>query len=195
MKTVLIILLLIAELNLLGQSKLPSFASARKDSVAFIHYFPGKADYILAYSEEGYWWSNIENYKLLVREGNTWTKWTYYKKWKSSNELSTNKRKKKAMYFKKIAVVNPSSAKMLLDSLTLQKFWTLSSDSLSESRGLIISDDINYKFQIETSESRQIIESYAPEYYVKKYPDMIQRIAFLNGKDIFLRWWKRQAYN
>jgi hypothetical protein len=195
MKTLLFIFLLFGQLTLLGQTSLPTFTSAKKDTLAFLQFLPAKADFILAYSEESYWWSNTETFKLLVRKGNTWTIWTYYKKWKSSGDVHDNNGKKKPKFFKKRGVVDSLSVKELFDSLDLVNFWTLNIDSLNETRDNDISDVVNYKFQLENPIGRQILESYAPEYYVEKYPDMRQRVLFLQGKEIFRRWWKRHAAN
>ena len=124
-----------------------------------------------------------------------WTAWTYYKKWKSSSEVYDNKGKKKKKYFKKVATLDSSTVKELFDSLALVNFWTINVDSLNETRGGDISDDVNYIFQIENTTGRQILESYAPEYFIEKFPDMRQRVVFLQGRDIFKRWWKRYAAN
>jgi hypothetical protein len=195
MKSFLFIFFLFGQLTLPGQTSLPKFTSARTDSFTFLQFFPAKADFILAYSEESYWWSNTEDFKLLVRTGNTWAIWTYYKKSKSSSNVYSNDGKKKHKYFKKQANLDSAAVNELFDSLALANFWTLSMDSLNETRGSDISDDVNYKFQIENETGRQILESYAPEYYIGKFPDMKQRIIFLQGKDIFRRWWKRHAAN
>ena len=195
MKSFIFILLLFGQLTLLGQTSLPMFTSAERDSLTFFQYFPEKADFILAYSEESYWWSNIEDFKLLVRTEKTWTIWTYYKKWKSSSDVYRNNGKKKHKYFKKLAELDSSAVYELFDSLDLAKFWTLTSESLNDTRGSDISDYVNYEFQIETKTGKQILESYAPEYYIEKFPDMQQRITFLYGTEIFKRWWKRLAAN
>jgi hypothetical protein len=159
--------------------------------LAFLQYFPTKVDYLLAYSEEGYWWSNIENFRLLARTGSSWTAWIYYRKWKSSANVQENNGKKKNKYFKKVSALEPDAIREILDSLTLIDFWRLRDDSLNETRGSDISDDINYIFQLENKSGRQVLESYAPEYFLGKFPDMNQRAVFLRGKDIFRRWWKR----
>ena len=58
-------------------------------------------------------------------------------------------------------------------------------------RGTSIFDDVNYKFQIENVQNRQVLQSYAPEYYLEMFPDMQQRVLFLKGRDVFKRWWKK----
>jgi len=193
MKTLLFIFLLFGQVTF-GQIPMPAFTSEKKDTTSFLQFLPVKADYILAYSEESYWWSNTEDFNLLVRTGNTWMTWTYYRKWKSSSDVYA-KNGKRQKYFKKQAVVDSSSVKELFDSLALIKFWTLSADTLNEPKGRDISDDVNYKFQIENLTGRQILESYAPEYYIDKFPEMQQRAIFVQGKEIFRRGWKRNAAN
>lgn len=191
----LFIFLFIGQLNIVAQNSLPTFVSGKNDTSTFLQYLPTNADFVFAYSEESYWWSNTENFSLLAWTGNTWTAWTYYKKWKSSSDVYENIGKKKNKDFKKITNLDASKVKELFDSLALVNFWTLNIDSLNETRGNDISDDVNYKFQIEYSTGRQILESYAPEYFIEKFPDMRQRVVFIQGKDIFKRWWKRHAAN
>jgi hypothetical protein len=195
MRTFLFIFLVFGQLTLYSQKALPTFSFASQDTMTFLQYFPVKADFILAYSEESYWWSNTENFNLLVRTGNTWSAWTYYKKWKSAGDVHDNNGKKKPKFFKHRAFVDSSAVKELFDSLDLINFWTLNIDSLNQTRGYDISDAVNYKFQLENPTGRQILESYAPEYFIKKYPDMRQRVLFLQSKDIFIRWWKRNTGN
>jgi hypothetical protein len=195
MKSSIFIFLLLGQLTLIAQTSLPTFASGKNDKTTFQQYLPTKADFVFAYSEESYWWSNAENFRLLTKTGNMWTAWIYFKKWKSSSDVYENKGKKKHKYFKKVAIVDSLAVKELFDSLALVSFWTLNVDSLNATRGSNISDDVNYKFQIENTIGRQILESYAPEYFIEKFPDMGQRVVFLKGKDILKRWWKRHAAN
>lgn len=117
--------------------------------------------------------------------------WTYYRKWKSSSDVVRNKGKKKKKFFSKVRALDSFIVKELLDSLALIDFWALQADSLNETRGVRIADDVAYKFQIETVEGRQILESYAPEFYLDKFPDMHLRAIFLRGKKIFKHWWKK----
>ena len=166
------IFLIIGQLTIVAQNSLPTFASRKNDSLAFLQYLPIKADFVFAYSEESYWWSNTENFSLLTLTGDTWTAWTYYKKWKSSSDVYDNMGKKKTKYFKKFTTIDTSIVNKLFDSLALVNFWAISVDSLNETRGDDISDDVTYKFQIENSTGRQILESYAPEYFIEKFPDM-----------------------
>ncbi len=194
MKTLILLITLASQApSLLGQSSMPKFTSARIDTMTFLQYLPDKADFVLVYSQESFWSSNTENFKLLAREGNEWTTWTYYRKWKSSSDVYDNKEKKRKKYFNKWAVVDSSSVEELFDSLALTSLWKLSIDSLNEDRGYVVSDAMNYRFQLEDGIHRQILETYAPEYYLKKFPDMQQRILFLQAKEIFCRWWKRNV--
>ena len=84
MKSFLFILSLIGQLITVGQTSLPTFTYGKKDSLTFIQFLPVKVDFVLAYSEESYWWSDTENFRLLTQAGNKWETWTYYKKWNSS---------------------------------------------------------------------------------------------------------------
>ncbi len=191
----MLIFLLLGQLTIVAQTSLPTFASCKNDTSTFLQFLPTRADFVFAYSEESYWWSNTENFSLITRTGNMWTAWTYFKKWKSSSDVFDNKGKKKSKYFKKVTTLDSSAVTELFDSLALVNFWTLNIDSLNETRGGDISDDVNYKFQIENTTGRQILESYAPEYFIQNFPVMRQRLAFLKAKGIFKRWWKRHAAN
>lgn len=89
------------------------------------------------------------------------------------------------------SVLDSSQVKELFDSLSVLHFWDLNIDSLNETRDHVIFDDATYKFQIENSKGRKVLESYAPEYYIGIFPDMRERITFLKGKEIFERWWQK----
>lgn len=195
MRVLLIILFLTGQLALKSQSSFPVFANGKKDATTFIQYLPVKADFVFVYSEESYWGSNTENFILLVRTPDNWQAWSYYRKWKKSSDVYNNKGKKKRKFFRKREIVDSFSVKTLFDSLALYNFWTLSDDSLNETRGLSISDHVSYIFQTETFEGKQILESYAPEYYLKQFPDMQQRHLFMECKGIFRRWWTNHVVN
>ena len=189
----LFILLLVGQIELVAQSALPAFTSAQRDTLTFLQYFPTKANFLFIYSEESYWWSNTENFKIIAKAENKWTAWTYYRKWKSSSNVHSNKGKKETKYFKRICNLDSVSIRDLFDSLASVNFCALNNDSLNETRGTSIFDDVNYKFQIENVQNRQVLQSYAPEYYLEMFPDMQQRVLFLKGRDVFKRWWKRHC--
>ena len=192
MKNLMAIFLFLGHLSIVAQTSFPTFATCKNDTTTFLQFLPIKADYIFAYSAESYWWSDTENFRLLSRTGKIWTMWTYYKKWKNSENVNINKEKE---HFKKVRTLDSATVTELFDSLELVNLWTLNMDSLNETRGISILDDVNYKFQIEDNTGRQILESYAPEYFIQNFPYMRQRVSFLRGKEIFLRWWKRLAAN
>jgi hypothetical protein len=84
-----------------AQSLIIPLDSAKNNSLIFIKYFPENADLILAYSEESYWWSNTENFKLLAFANNQWNAWTYSRKWKNSSDVYENHGQKSKKYFHK----------------------------------------------------------------------------------------------
>lgn len=193
MKTFIFIFLLVAQQALFGQTPLPAFTAAQKDTMTFMQDLPVKADFMLVYSRESYWWSNQESYKLLVRSDNNWTAWTYFREWDNGAARYGDDIRKLPEYFTKRASLNSASVRELFDSLSTVNFWTLISDSLSETNGYSISDAVDYIFRLEYPNQAQILESYAPEYYFEKFPGMRHRFLFVQGKNIFERWWKRYA--
>lgn len=179
--------------QLFAQSPKIDYGSNKVDTSYFIQYIPVKSDFVLAFSKESYWWSNIENFKLLTRKGKKWTTWTYKRKWKSSSDVLNNKGKKKKKYFTRITTVDSLAVNELFDNWRSIKFSELHLDSLNSTRGYEIFDAVNDKFNIETVFGNRLIESYAPEYYIQKFPDMYERALFIQGRDIFLQWWKKYS--
>ena len=174
-------------------SQLPavSYDSKLKDSFSFITHLPVKSKFVLVYSEESYWWSNVDNYRLLSFDGTLWTAWTYKRTWKSSSERFTKTYPKQSKYYKKIGTVSDKLIRDLFDHFENLKFWQLSQDSLNDIRDSRISDDVDYVFRLETETRQKIFSSYAPEYYLKLYPDMNQRSTFLTARTLFTDWWKK----
>jgi hypothetical protein len=188
-----LLLILFLGVQLFAQQATTPYITNNVETSTFIQYIPTTSDFVLAYAEESYWWSNTENFKLLSRKGNEWTTWTYNRKWKSSTDVLGNNGKKNKRYFSKGSVIDSVDVKELFDSLNSVKFWDLNVDSLNSTRGNEISDMVNYIFNIETKFRNILVESYAPDYYVKVFPDMLEKIIFIQGRDIFNRWWKKYS--
>ncbi|MBL7733144.1 MAG: hypothetical protein JNM88_18375 [Chitinophagaceae bacterium] len=192
MKFLLFILLQLQLIFVSGQIPLPAFENARKDTATFLQYLPVKADFIFIFSAEGYWQSDTESYRLLVQEGEEWSAWTYYRKWKNASAFN-NKGDKPHKYFFKKTSLGSRLVTELFDSLGTVNFWSLCADSLNQTNGYDISDAVDYIFRIESPAGCQELDSYAPEYYLEKFPGMQQRAQFLKSIDIFNRWWKRNT--
>ena len=170
-------------------------------------------DFVIAYTEQSYWWSDWKNYKILAYSSNNWTSWTYSDyiiQW-------TKKRRRSKMivdtvrtgqFFKgKKEFQNPFVLQFLTD-LDSDGFWTLNNDSLNQTRIIetriengdtlyrkaSISDGINYRFDVLGKNKLQVIESYEPDYFLKLFPDMIDRKKFVNSRDTFLRWWDKYCH-
>ena len=58
----------------------------------------------------------------------------------------------------------------------------------------IITNGTNYIFNIITKNKSRKIESYYPEYFVKLFPDMIDRKKFIESRDYFLAWWNKYCH-
>jgi hypothetical protein len=180
--------------SLLCHSQLPtvSFDREIKDSFSFISHLPSKAKFVLVYSEESYWWSNTDNYRLLSFDSTSWTAWTYKHRWKSSSERLSKGNPKRPKYYKKVGAISNEAVRELLDSFEMLKFWQLNQDSLNAIRDTKISDDVDYVFRAETEQGQKVISTYAPEYYIKLFPDMVQRNTFLTARKFFFDWWNKQ---
>ena len=175
--------------------------------------FANKYDFIIAYTEQSYWWANRKNYKILTCSDNTWSWWTY-----SDNFIqgTLNKKTKKVIvdtikighYFKGKTILTSSSALELLLNLGSNNFWSLNNDSLNQSRLYLIrilngdttfrtasiSDGINYRFDILNKTRLRVIESYEPDYFFELFPDMIERRKFIKSRDTFLSWWDKYCH-
>lgn len=175
--------------------------------------FANKYDFIIAYTEQSYWWANRKNYKILTCSDNIWSWWTY-----SDNLIqgTLNKKTKKVIvdtiktghYFKGKTILTSSSALELLLNLGSNNFWSLNNDSLNQSRlypirilngdttfrTASISDGINYRFEILSKARLRVIESYEPDYFLELFPDMIERTKFIKSRDTFLSWWDKYCH-
>ena len=128
----LFILLLVDILKLSLYWDDAAFTSAQRDTLNFLKHLATKANFLFIYSEESYWWSNTENFKIIAKAENKWTAWTYYRKWKSSSNVHSNKGKKETKYFKRICNLDSVSIRDLFDSLASVNFCALNNDSLNE---------------------------------------------------------------
>lgn len=216
MKTLIIISFL-----LFGQSKsfgqLPDIRHnyTKQDSTEnpLIDTFAKQYEFIIAYTEQSYWWSDRKNYKILAYSNNKWTSWTY-----SDYFIPWTKKKDKkkiivdtvrnGQFFKDKADLESTSVLQLLSALNCNDFWTLNNDSLNQSRIIetriengdtinrkaSISDGINYRFDILSKTKLRVIESYEPDYFFKLFPDMVDRSKFLKNRDTFLSWWDKYCH-
>ena len=176
-------------------SQLPpiTYPIPQKDSFSFINRMPDKPIFVMIFSTESYWWSNTDNYRLISYNGSTWTIWNYFRRWKSSSQRYSKTWPKNKKYFIPLGEIDGRVVAELFDSLGRLNFWELNEDSLSETKGEIISDDVDYIFKFETQIGKKILSSYAPEYYLNIFPDMNQRKYFLAAYRYFESWWKKNS--
>ncbi len=149
--------------------------------------FSGQFDLLIAYTTESYWYSNIINYQLLVFKKGICLKGSFFSKKNKHNTWSEPKIK-----FKEI---NCDSANYIVKYLNDAGFYSLNRDSLNVNKRKInekqdevftINDGVDYKFEIFSKTKFLIIESYMPEYFLKKIPELKSRETFIKCRDWFL---------
>lgn len=184
----------------------------KKDSLnnPLLKTFLSEYEFVLAYSDQ----CCSKQYKILALKNGKWKIWNYsdnFVQWtkKMDTEEVVIDTVKSGTFFEgeKGKKVKKSAVKKLLSKLTENDFWTLKNDSLNQTRVLetfidngdtirkkaIITDGTNYVFDIMTKGNSRKIQSYYPEYFVKLFPDMIDRKKFIENRDYFLDWWKKQS--
>jgi hypothetical protein len=192
MKTLIFLLYFFSANCLYGQ--LPTFYSntTQKDSSISLVFkeYAKKYDFILGYSEDSYWFDGIKDYKIVGIKGDTCFLIEH-----------TIKETKAELPSIKIKSIEKKSFLNLLSKLKQANFWTLEKDSLdqrcidftdSTKKCLDISDGVNYKFEAITSSVYRKIQSYMPDDYLKKFPTMTQRKLFIECRDLFEIFWKRE---
>jgi hypothetical protein len=152
----------------------------------------GKYEFILGYIEESYWWSNKKDYKVLAYKSD---------KWEAIQIVSKKKKKGKIKSEILKYSFESDSAKQLITKLTKLGFWTFDRELLnlktvsvndSIARTFHIDDGVNYKFEILTKDAYRIIESYEPESYFNKFPQMTIRKEFIDCMQLFIQTWKNK---
>ena len=215
MKTLIIIsYFLFGQYKTFGQipNIIHNYTSQDSTQNPLIDSFSKKYDFIIAYTEQSYWWANRKNYKILAFSNNKWSSWTYSNYFvqgtkKNGIEKITVDTIKIGHYFLENTVLKYSSVSELLTNLESNNFWTLNNDSLNQSRLFpikikngdttfriaSISDGINYRFDIISKSRLRVIESYEPDYFLELFTDMFERRKFILNRDIFLSWWKKYS--
>jgi hypothetical protein len=213
-------ILIIISFLLVGQSKsfgqLPDIRHnyTKQDSTEnpLIDSFARQYDFIIAYTEQSYWWSDRKNYKILAYSDNKWTSWTY------SNHIiqwTKKKRRKKILvdrvsngqFFKVKTDLENTTVLNLFTVLGGYDFWTLNNDSLNETiiktwvengdtivTKASISDGVNYRFDFLTKRSSRVVKSYEPDYFLKLSAEMQERRKFVKSRDLFLKWWEMYCH-
>ncbi|MES2543523.1 MAG: hypothetical protein V4548_01465 [Bacteroidota bacterium] len=152
------------------------------DSIIY-NLFNGKKTFLIAYTNECYWWSDKKRYEILAFENNKWEKIYVYSKRNKNGEWSKPKISHKS--------ISSETANNLITELTKISFWELQNESLNVNEikngdGTIgkfkISDGINYKVEILQGNNFRIIESYEPEFFLSQMPEIKSRETFISGK-------------
>ena len=197
--------------------QLPDFIHnyTKQDSATnpLIDSFAKQYNFIMAYTEQSYWWSDRKNYKILAYSNNRWTYWTYSEsilqgtKKKNIKTIQIDKVRAKH-FFKGEKTLENLSVSQLLNDLTKNAFWALNNDSLNQTgvfervaqngdtitRFASIDDGINYRFDLLKDNNLRSIESYEPEYFLTQFPNMSSRKIFIRNRDIFLNWWEKYCH-
>lgn len=216
MRAVLFIFVFVVFVRNIGACQIPSYQhnATTSDSTKspLIDSFVKKYDFVLAYTEAV---SPIRNYKIIAQKYGRWSQWTY------SDNLIRLTRKGNVVkvdtirvgIFRKVSgVITERRANELLAFLKEKHFWTLSNDSLNQYGGTLrkyydeeskdtvfirdkgLTDGTSYRFEAHTLECFRVTQSYAPDYFARKYPYMIDRKRFVLCRDKFLKWWTLGTY-
>jgi hypothetical protein len=207
--------LLLALISTISYCQIPNFEHNynEKDSLEnpLMRTFLKDYEFVITYSDQ----CCSNQYKILALKDGKWKSWTYsdnFIRWTKKNNKSEiqvdtiktgtffegeNGHKVKKVYIEE-----------LLAKLSQNGFWKLENDSLNQSRVIktyivdgdtirkkaIITNGTNYIFNIITKNKSRKIESYYPEYFVKLFPDMIDRKKFIESRDYFLAWWNKYCH-
>jgi hypothetical protein len=186
MKILIINILLFLNLYTYGQIPVIKSNTTELEKSTIYKKFQGKYDFLIAYTEESYWWSNKEHYQILGLKEGHWSLITL-----------TSKRKKNGEFTKpsiRIDYFDNNGGQILLSQLNQTNFWALERDSLnikhrqnpdSTKTEFSLSDGVNFRFEILTKEGFRIIEAYEPEYFFEKIPEIKARQRFIINRDIF----------
>lgn len=212
MKILIFISFILAEqCKIFGQIPAIKHNYTKQDSTEnpLIDSFSKTYDFIIAYTEQSYWWSDKKSYKILSCANNKWSLWTYSDYFAHLTKKKRSKKTaidtvRKGQFFESKTKFQDSAIGQLLTNFSNNGFWTLSNDSLNqtyittriENGDTIttrhdISDGINYRFDILTKDKLRVIQSYEPDYFVKLFPAMIDRKQFIKSRDFFLSWWDK----
>ncbi|MCG2612607.1 hypothetical protein LZZ90_13940, partial [Flavobacterium sp. SM15] len=153
-----------------------------------------KYEFIIAYTTQCYWWSDKKNYVVYAFKNNTWEK-----------IIVDSKRKKNGNWTKpksKSHIISNQKANELIQTLSKKSFWDLKREELNIDKqknddGSVtkfsLHDGVNYRFEIITKQDFRIIESYEPEYFLEKMPEIKERKIFINCRDDFENFIKNGA--
>jgi len=190
---VIIVLLLSGTLNIKAQTlnlKSNTTPSERETSIIYKN-FADQYDLLIAYTRESYWWENLKDCNVLAFKDGVCLKGYIYSK-KNKNGIWSKPKIK-------LHEVNCDSAKMIQTYLNDAGFYTLNRDTLNINHKEIndkqdavfsVDDGVNYKFEILTKKDFLIIESYEPEYFLQKIPELRTREEFIKCRDWFLSKYK-----
>ncbi|MDB4919267.1 hypothetical protein [Mucilaginibacter sp.] len=171
------------------KAQLPVIKSnaSEKDKSLIYKNLRNQYDFIIAYTAESYWWSNKANYNILALKNGLWLKGHLY-----SQKRKNDTWRKPIVILKE---VDPDSASYIIKHLDSAGFYQLNRDSLNISERRInertvqrisISDGVNCRFEILSKNDFLIIESYAPEFFIEKMPEIKSRGFFIKYRDWFL---------
>jgi len=213
LKTLIIIsFFLVGQCKTFGQIRdfVHNYTSQDSLQNPLIDSFAKKYDFIMAFTEQNWGRKNI---KILARSDKKWSSWTYSDYFirgtitKGTKEIVIDT-VKTGGFFKGKVNLKKVAVSELLNKLDSNDIWALSNDSLNQSRLYpyrikngdttytiaSISDDTYYRFDVLTKFKSRVIESYAPDYFLKLFPDMIERRRFINSRDSFLSWWDKYCH-
>lgn len=153
--------------------------------------FANQYDFLIAYSSDSYWSSNMRAYKILAIKNGSYLKGTYISKSKGNNKWA-----KPVIKFEK---ANIDTAREIVKYFNNSKFWSLNRDTLNihEKKtdtltwSLGCDDCATNKFETISTDGFSIIESIAPETYLEFLPELKSREVFIKCRNWFLSKYKK----
>jgi len=191
--------------------QLPNFENnfTKNDSISspLLDSFSKEFNFVFAYMEQA---SPNHNYKILAKKNTKWSYWTFsdnYLQWTKKDNIYKVDTIRVGTFWEGKKSITTKQADEILEFLNQNNFWKLRNDSLNQSRvtekyyddengGTIFTQDkgptdqINYRFEVYKIKNCRVIESYGPDYFVEKYPNLYDRKKFINCRDKFLKWWE-----
>ena len=135
MKTLIIIsFILVGQCKIFGQIPIIEHNYTKQDSAEnpLIDSFSKKYDFVIAYTEQSYWWSDKKSYKILFCTNNKWSSWTYsdyfiYWTKKKRSKKTTVDTVRKGQFFEGKMELQESAMGQLLSNYRNNGYWILAS--------------------------------------------------------------------
>lgn len=149
-------------------------------------------DLVIGYSTSSYWSRSSNMYHFLAfKDGEC------FKARLVSGRINDTTWSEPVIQSQKVNIIK---AKKIVNHLKNTGFFSLDRDSLDISgrpksgrytTKYSRTDGVNYRFEIIVGNELLIVESYEPEFFLEKMPELRQRAQFVKDRDWFLKQYKR----